>query len=365
MTSTIWGYTQIHNAWPLAGLAIVHHLEGVADIVVVADHASTDETHEGLAALKSRYGARLVIIRMPPSNNQQAVFANIILRSLPISTGDWVFAFDSDEFLICDVPLAEQLGSVPSNIGCINISVLNHMSFTSFDAREINQFRQLGYRKKCLIDSSEMPFSEVLESVESLRTSYFDFPFAGKVIVRWRPGLEWSQGAHIVHGIAPDEHKIVDPASLYLAHFPMLEWDHLLVRSQNGAAKIRQGRRLQDGWQSQMVFRLHERQQLSAFWELNSVPVTQSAARSDIVFNEQLNRALNLAVDALQSNSAHASDANQELLQELSRFEANFNMFNTTINSLSRSQRDLRSIKSSTWWVFGQKCASMLRLFRK
>jgi hypothetical protein len=363
MTATVWGYTQVHNAWPLAGLAIIHHLNSVADVVVVADHASTDETREALHSLKKIYGSRLIIINIPPSDFHQAPLANVILGSLPIAPGDWVFAFDGDEFLVAQGDIRKTLNDVPSGISCLVIPVSNHLSNFYFDSRNINDFRKLGFRKSALRDIDAEGFYNMIDNVESLKNSYFDYPFEDKVVVKWREGLEWTFGAHAIRGVKPSEVSQLPDDALYLAHFPMLEWSHVIKRASQGQFFIEQGLGRHSGWQSQAVARLREAGRLEAFWELNSVSDDPNLIDSQLIFNETVNRALNNAVDTYIA-PRNDQQLPEHLESSLIKFQESFNPFGAILEALSIAQRNLQVIEESAWWSLRDKLKSIFRKIR-
>jgi hypothetical protein len=367
MAPTIWAYTQIHNSWPLAGLAIVHHVEVMADIVVVADHASTDQSRAGLHELKQRYGSRLIIVDIPPSDFHQDIFANLILHALPISDGDWVFAFDGDEFLMTDSELGKLLAEVPPNVRCLTIPVLNHLSITDFDSGKTEMFRKLGYRKASLHDSPGAEFQAMVNRIESLEASYFDYPFENKVVVRWSHDVEWTVGAHSVRGIHASQQLHLSDGEIYIAHFPMLEWPHLLTRADYGHILIEQGKREDFTWQSQIAARLQDIGLLPQFWERNSVPSDPSLVGEGFVFNEKLNLALNTAVDFFtgKAEPSRTQPISAETKAAAQEFEDTFNVTNAVLDALIASQRNLKSIKASPWWMMGRKLAGIARSIRR
>lgn len=107
----------------------------------------------------------------------------------------------------------------------------------------------------------------MISEVESLETSYFDYPFLNKVLVRWRSGWSWVQGAHGIKGMDTSEHFKFEFVKLFFDHFPMLSWEHLMRRVLHGKELIKDQVEFTTGWQSQVVTRLHEKGNLQEFWK--------------------------------------------------------------------------------------------------
>lgn len=359
-----WGYTQIFNSWPLAGISIVHHLESVADIVVVVNHASTDGTADGLTHLQEKYPERIVIITLPSSRFRQEITANLVLNSLPIAEGDWFFAFDADEFLISHLPFEETFHKLSPQVRCVQIPVLNHLSHVDFDAQEVSSFRNLGHRKKKLRTDYDDNLPAMIEEIESLRASYFDYPFADKIIARWRPGLRWGIGAHELGGVSAKEVRHVSEDTLYFAHFPMLDWEHLQLRAENGRTILAISGNLHLGWQSQIVARLQQHHQLEEFWRRNSVDLSADEYSDDLQFDQRLNEYLQHAVDIMQNTDvihAHAG-ISPKLHAALTAYESQFNIIDALSDTLAQAETDLRAVKESHWWRLGLRLKSFSEL---
>jgi hypothetical protein len=101
-------------------------------------------------------------------------------------------------------------------------------------------------------------------------TSYFDFAFQPKVLVRARAGREFVAGAHAVRGGTAAEELPRHP-DLVAAHLPFLTLSRLERRAEVGRALIDEGAPWDFSWQSQLVATVERQGRLFEFWRRHAV----------------------------------------------------------------------------------------------
>jgi hypothetical protein len=98
----IVGIVFAKNEWGLIVVSISHALINHVDEVYVVNHASTDQTFNGLNHLKKLWGERLHIITINNIGFFQEEATNTIIQISKKSNPDWIYVFDADEFLLAD-----------------------------------------------------------------------------------------------------------------------------------------------------------------------------------------------------------------------------------------------------------------------
>jgi len=143
----IHGIVIARNEWPLLGLSISHALFYHVDKVFVVDHASTDDTRNGLAELQKIWPDRIEVFRYENPVFDQETLNNTFLHISNQENPDWNFIFDADEFLVS--PTNKNLKDLLSGIGekwnAIAIQLENYIVPLGFADTKIDDYKLIDH----------------------------------------------------------------------------------------------------------------------------------------------------------------------------------------------------------------------------
>jgi glycosyltransferase involved in cell wall biosynthesis len=143
----IHGIVIARNEWPLLGLSISHALFYHVDKVFVVDHASTDDTRNGLAELQKIWPDRIEVFRYENPVFDQETLNNTFLHISNQENPDWNFIFDADEFLVS--PTKKNLKDLLSGIGqrwnAIAIQLENYIVPLGFADTKIDDYKLIDH----------------------------------------------------------------------------------------------------------------------------------------------------------------------------------------------------------------------------
>lgn len=269
----VLGVLIARNEWPLLGISITHALVNHVDELIVVDHASTDETQAGLAALQKRWGNKIQVFQMADGTLHHEE-TNLILKSMYQDRDfDWVYHIDADEFLITPnrQPLKELLASIPSEFTAARYQLHNFLVPSDFVE---NDFRRYGEicEKAVVAPNFELTHKDIFDSIMQGGLNFFDVPFLPKVIFRL-PLDSWPvAGSHAISGMHPEKEFNFDDEHTFVAHLPFLTVDRLERRARHGKELAAAGYSRDHGWQSQVVNHMQAQGKLEEYWKRVSIP---------------------------------------------------------------------------------------------
>jgi glycosyltransferase involved in cell wall biosynthesis len=273
----ILGVLIARNEWPLLGISITHAMVNHVDKLIVVDHASTDQTQAGLAALQKRWGNKIQVLHLCEGTFHHED-TNLMLKSIYEGRDfDWVYPIDADEFLITqdNLSLKQILAQVPANYEAVRYELHNFVSPTDFVEQDFERYSEL--REKAVVNPDfKLTHGDFVESVIQGGLNFFDVPFDSKVIFRL-PQDSWAAaGSHSMLGIGKEaEHKL-PPVDTFVAHLPFLTRERLERRADQGRAMVKSGYPKNHGWQSQVVHQMQVDGRLDEYWKKNSINKTSS-----------------------------------------------------------------------------------------
>jgi regulator of replication initiation timing len=278
MSGKVMGYVMARNEWPLLGLAITHALENVVDHLVVVNHASTDDTAAGLAQLSEIWPGKITVIHLQYGAFFQEATTAVILAMTRASSYEWIYVFDSDEFLLVEAneDLRSVLAGMPDTVDVVRYEVHQWIAPHDMRDRSLEQYGSIIYRSiPCIFTK---PPDEILaHDIERGYVNFFDVPFDSKVIIRGRYANALAAGAHGVSNYQSINELTLAPDQLRVGHLPMLSRDRLNLKCRQGEALMDAGFPPGHGWQSQMLRRIELAGELDRFWAVHSVdPAGQS-----------------------------------------------------------------------------------------
>lgn len=282
----IHGVILSRDDWGPLPLSICHALINHVDVVHVVDHGSVDQTASGLQILKDIWGDRLMVystgLGVP---FKQSLLTNMIVSFAEAQGADWIYVFDADEFLLAKpgFNLKRELSKLDENVVSVRYSLNNYISTFDFNRLNTHCYRDLRYKSQPKHDY-DSTFG--WDAIEKEQATFFDFPFPPKVIFRTRKNLLVNDGAHglfwLLHGQVGVHMPIIE-----CAHVTYISRDILERKKILGEALIRLGLPRKHGWQSQLIFKLHQEGRLDSFWERHSIKIGGSTASNPIHIIEE------------------------------------------------------------------------------
>lgn len=272
----IIGIIQTKNAWPVSALSISYALMHHVDEVYVLNHSSTDGTYHGLQLLQKLWNERIHVFHCYESEYWQEALTNTLIGICQKSSPDWIYPFDSDEFLLTKQcgSLKELLINIDSKCDAIRYEVQNWISVEHFCEYTFDHYRLLKYRSVPNLFISQNPRT-LIDEILNGNMNYFDVPFSSKIIFRANE-LAWiACGSH--EFISPLNHQIkkmtLDECSV--AHFPLLSKNKLKDRIDRSIFFSQQKFSINHGWQSHLLNFIAQKNQIEQFWNHHSISLNK------------------------------------------------------------------------------------------
>lgn len=268
----VFGLIQAKDEWPLLALSISHALMHHVDEVYVLNHASEDRSSEGLQHLQELWKDRIHIFNWYDDQYRQEVFTNALIMISQTSSPDWLYVFDADEFLITKEfrSLKSIVSDVDQEYSAIRYEVQNWISTEEFDETDLNHYRMLQYRS---VANSfiQMHPTVYVDEILNGNLNFFDVPFGSKVIFRNDGALWLGAGAHSIRRPLRSHTLAVSSDELRVAHFPLLSRRKLGRKVNHGQRLIQDGFPSTHGWQSQMIYKFSQKNELDEFWRSHTI----------------------------------------------------------------------------------------------
>lgn len=272
--SKIAGIVQCKNEWGLIAVSVSHALAHHVDEVYVLNDASNDQTASGLKHLATMWPGRLHIINTASIGFQQEAMANVVAFLAHQGGADWIYVFDSDEFLLLDDGLSlRQVVAEAGQSAIIQYRVENFVSPEDFDECKIEDYRRIVHRANCNAAYDPITISEKIKAGEA---TFFDVPFPSKVIYKYCPTIRLRAGAHRAACYASD-HVQKYESRIRAVHLPMLTKKRLINKARTGECHIKDNLGPRYGWQNQLIYHLEQDGRLDWFWQRHSIPADGAA----------------------------------------------------------------------------------------
>lgn len=275
----VLGILIARNEWPLLGISITHALVNHVDELIVVDHASTDETQAGLAALQTRWGNKIQVLHMCEGTFHHEE-TNLMLKAMYQDRDfDWVYPIDADEFLITrnNISLKQILAEVTGEFLAARFQLHNFVVPHDFDETDFSRYREIN--QKALVNPQfELTHENIYATIMNGNLNFFDVPFDSKVMSRPSNNLWAAAGSHSHLGIDHDKEYEFSDDALFVAHLPFLTRERLMLRVAQGRDVARSGYSRDYAWQSQVVYQMDIEGRLDEYWKRNSIPIAASDA---------------------------------------------------------------------------------------
>lgn len=330
----IHGLVISKNDWGNLATSICHTLSNHVDVLHVLDHGSSDRTASGLKILKELWDDRLKIYTAPndlPFN--QTLLINILSGIAEKEGADWIYVFDSDEFLLTEKKggLKEELKNIGPTINSIRYKVSNYISTQGFDRENLEDYLKISFESNPTLESK---YNEARDAIYSGLSTFFDYPFPSKIIFRANKNFLIKGGAHKFLW-RPKTNSEIQLSTVKCAHLTYICRDILNRKALHGEEHVLKGYPEWHGWQLQLLYRISEEGWLDKFWERhsindNDIPIDNN---SNYLFNDDFAKTLtptiNIMKDFFGGNSLSFFHGVE--IQSESRQQSEFS-FNEVVN---------------------------------
>jgi hypothetical protein len=298
---SVIGIVKARNEWPLLGLCIIHALDNHVDDILVINHASSDETGNGLAELQKNYGSRVRVLHLDKGPLQEQALYLLLSKFVDRDEYEWIYHVDADEFFI--TPNGERLNSLlselPESVDVVRYEVLNFVAPSDFQEGDLDRYRELTHRS-VVERSYPEDVEKTIEDIESLTSTFFALEFPSKVIYRTKSKFWAIAGSHAHIGYDPTDEHTFGTGEVFAAHLPFLTRDRLIRRAVHGKDLREAGYPKTFGWQSQIVDWMRERDKLEDFWAIHSINESSNQIPQDlpkVVYDQRLVRLFDSTVN--------------------------------------------------------------------
>ncbi len=266
----IHGIVVCRDDWGPLAVSICHALTHHVDIVHVVDHGSIDQTASGLKILKEAWGDRLMVYSTGTGIPfKQSVLTNMVVSIAESQGADWIYVFDADEFMLAKpgFSLKQELANLNESVVSVRYALNNYISTFDFNRLNLHCYRDMRYKSQ---PGPARGPKLAWEAIDNEQSTFFDFPFPAKIIFRARKKLLVTDGAHGLFWLLPEQVGVRLPR-IECAHLTYISRDILERKRTLGEGRIRLGLPREHGWQSQLIFKLHQQGRLDAFWERHTI----------------------------------------------------------------------------------------------
>ncbi len=265
----IHGIVVTRNDWGVLALSVCNALKHV-DVVHVLNHGSSDQTEQGLEILKEIWGDRLQTYTAKPGTPfEQSLLTNMVASFAEAAGADWIYVFDSDEFLLSKpgFSLKSELSKLNDSVLAVRYRIYNYISTFDFEKTNLDDYRKVIYKSK--------PFKKydpanMWDPLYSGQLSFYDIHFIPKIIFRAKKNLLVTDGSHDLRWTYSG-HSIFISSAIECAHLMLVSKDILKRKSALGESHIKMGLPLRHGLRNQLINKLESEGRLDWFWERHSI----------------------------------------------------------------------------------------------
>jgi len=261
----------------MVGLAVLNALQKGVSHVVIVDHRSDNQTHRSLRALQNSRPDKISLYRTSTTQLLQRATYLSVLSQFPTSTFDWVYTFDSDEFIYLDNnwKLTDVLNDVTPNIDALRYEIVNYVTPFNFDVTLVQDFLRIDQR--AIIDPSVVYESEMVKNnLVAGATNFFDIPFPSKVITRESVFRNLQTGGHSAVGAT----EVSGGTKLFAMHVPFSSKSNLVARANAGEQVPAHRSAAGESWQQRALYEIRQKHDLDDFWLSHTIPVDGDLTQS-------------------------------------------------------------------------------------
>lgn len=276
MNPRILGFVMARDEWPLLGISILNAFRRGVDHIVVLNHASVDNTADGLARISELYPNKLTVFEMHDGSVYlQEASVSLALAHVDTASFDWVYVFDADEILITaeGLPLPEILKAIPKETTSVRYHIDQWVWPRGFDEDSPRSYLHVTARAVPSVFLDMAPELKIFE-LKRGTLNYFDIPFPSKLIVRPEHLWRLFAGAHHAEGLS--EHLFIEKHQGFVAHIPLRSLEQLENKARQGTLLSEWGFPRHHGWQNQVLAEMRDKAELADHWLRHSVDLTNN-----------------------------------------------------------------------------------------
>ena len=255
----------------LISISVSHALMTVCDEICILIHDSRSSFTKEVSELLRLWPGKIKLFKLDIKQYYQESAVTALRYYAESDQFDWIYVFDADEFAITESAnmFRRYLDLLPIEIDSVKYEVANWVSKRDFNSNDISDWLDMDRRSIASLKypkNSELCRNEIFNGF----FNFFDLEFPSKVIFRGKSRKSLVAGAH---NLSPynneSEHCI--PAEIFsVAHFPLLTFDRLQLKRNQGQSLKSANFPYVHGWQSQMIDDLFEIGQEEDFWTSHS-----------------------------------------------------------------------------------------------
>jgi hypothetical protein len=252
-------------------LCVANLLGQGVDVVLVADHGSTDGTAEWLERTAD-LDPRVQWVRSTETGFYQSDVTTTLARVAAAAGATWIIPVDADEFWIAAEPgdtLADVLGVLSAETPAIAALQLTMEDFPApsslerFTAADLPRFR---FR---FADSEGQLLVADIPELRAGEHSFLPHTRRTKCLVRAAPHVVIGPGAHTAFGLAAG--RVLTSRKVRVLHIPLRDRGELRGKAGHGRRLQIAGAAADHGWQQQMTIRVATDDEWQRLWRANSV----------------------------------------------------------------------------------------------
>jgi hypothetical protein len=270
--SKVLGLVMARNESSLITLSVSHAINSLCDKVLILLHESSPAFEREVVNLSKIWPDKIISLKLVGGEYQQKKTMQVLNFLASRMEFEWIYPFDADEFMISvDRDLFKKyLNNVDDSILSLRYELENWVSNEDLKIDSYQSFLSIRNRAVPMVN---LPLDALTmrSEIQKGNLNYFDFEFESKIIFRNRLPYVLSAGSHSLEEL-PSEYESILPKEMFkVAHTPLLSRERLSLRVEQGRKLIEEGFPIWHGWQSQMVYEIHQEGKLEQFWLNHSV----------------------------------------------------------------------------------------------
>lgn len=296
------GIIMAHEEMPLLLVSVSYALLNHVEKVLVINHSLSESSREDLSLLTEVWEDRATILDIIDENFEQAAVTNAAVDIARTLEPDWIYIFDSDEFLLTNTGagLSEYLGTIPRRIKEIRYGFKDWISFTDFNEENLDDYLKLRFRTKYShieITREKLLFKRIL----GIRPTTLNSGSMQKILFRnEKRSTNWIAAG--THYQLKKYVKFLETDFIYGAHLSLLSWPRLQRKAKMGGRLINGGFSPEHGWHAQELYRHPD---LYGYWLEHSFELGTGdtpGLLTDSIEDEKLVQSLKSTIDFLRLN---------------------------------------------------------------
>jgi hypothetical protein len=260
--------SQVCNEVQLLPLCVANLLAQGVDVILVADHGSTDGTTEWLTEA-ARSDPRVQWMRNDDTAFHQSMALTALARVAVAGGATWVLPVDADEMWVAtdEASTLKAVLDAHPDAAALRVCPDDFPAPYDLDVFRPGDLRRFGLRFQHSEDESVT--EEAVVGLASGEHAYLPHSSVSKWVVRAHPALDIAAGAHAVTGLGPGTTPTTD--QIRLLHVPLRDRRFLAEKRRHGARLRDSGYPPIHGWQEQMLLTLSTDDDWARLWQANSV----------------------------------------------------------------------------------------------